>query len=268
LFDLAKAKSETLCPESLDVVFAGNIKGEDTWLALYDGSPVASCSKSGAGEDLADIFNSPAFSKAVKASAKENGVETGLSDLGFKSISVSLGVDEYVQSEIQSQVEAQIAEARTQYETQVGDYAGRFEAAIATASAGINNGFFKGVQNPIKSSLTQTISSLGIQGADRMVAQAFASGNSTYLKNLVAKTKEIMRYDTDVQNQLTEAIAGVSSDIPAVASAGAGANLSIGTAVELPVTSKSPKEEEATASSKKVALNMDSVLSTLSIRRK
>lgn len=267
LLALASAEAGELKHDQLEVAFAGNVAGTPTWLATYAGKIVATATPETASSVESNVFNSDVFSKLVHASAAENGVSAALSELGFRPIEASVNVDAYIQEEVASRVEAGVSSVRSNFEQSSSDYAARFEAALATAATGVNKNFFEDVKNPIKAALASTMSSLGIQNADRLVAQAFAQHNDTYLKGLVAKACEIMEYDVEVQNQLTKAVASTANEQTVTAS-GSGESLSIGRPVETQQRQQPvERQQEATASaSEKPKVNLDAALSTLGRR--
>lgn len=265
LLSLASAEGD-LETDKLEVAFAGDINGEGTWVAFYNAKPVALATASTSTVE-SSVFNAPSFGNLVHASAKENGVEKAFNELGFTPVEASVDVDSYVQDEVANRVEVQVAEARSNFEKSGKDYTQRFEAAVATAAQGINKNFFEDVNNPIKGALVSTMTSLGIRGADRLVAQAFAKHNDTYLRNLVAKAGEIMDYDVSVQNQLTKAVAGAAAEQVATASADS-ESLSIGKPVQTErEREQSHPPQESTASSEQPQKpDLGKVLSTLGRR--
>lgn len=261
LLALASASGE-LKADKLEVAFAGSIAGEATWLAFYNGLPVAKATASSTTAEQA-VFAGPVFGNLVLASAKENGVSAALNELGFSAIEASVNVDNYVQDEVSARVEASVAEARANFEKSSNDFSARFLAALATAASGVNKGFFNDVSNPIKGALVATMTSVGIRNADKLVAQAYARHNDVYLQGLLKKASEIMEFDVNVQNQLTKAVATASDEMSVTASAGHD-QLSIGIPVAKQVQPE--QRQEATASAAKKP-NLDVVLSTLGKRR-
>jgi hypothetical protein len=265
LLSLASAKGE-MDHSKLEVAYAGNVNGQLTWLAFYEGSPVATASAKDAG-DKADIFSSPVYGNLVLASAKENGVTAALTELNFKAVATTVEVDTYVQDEITARVDDLVSESSDKYSQESADFSERFLAAIATAASGMNKNFFKDVTNPVKGALVNTLNSLGIQNSEKMVAKAFASKNEEYLNNLVVKANEIMEFDVSVQNQLTEAVSSAAEEQTVEASTTA--YLPIGKPVESYKARVQPSavKPQAVEASSHSELGMEYILSTLNKRR-
>ena len=224
----------------LDVAYAANLQGENTWLAFYNGVPVAKAVASTTKHG--EIFNSEVFGRAFKAQANEHGVQAALTQMGFEEIRPEIQVGDYVKAEIDSQVAARTQEVVASAERDKQELTDRFSAAMALAATGLTKGFFKGKVNPIKQSLVESLSSVGIDNAEALVNNAFASKSNEYHKVLLAQASNIMSYGLEVQNQIAEAIASVNDVEEAHASS---APVTLGR----PVQVEKEKPVEATASS-------------------
>ena len=191
--------------ENVDVAYASNVAGDSRWYAFHNGIPFAQAL---ASQSKVENFASDVFGRTFAAIAAESGVAVAMSELGFTEIKPEINVEKFVQAEVTSQVEtrvAQIAEASTR---DAAEFNTRFLAAIATASQGINSGFYKGeAQNPISVALANALEDAGISGGAELVAQCFARHGDVYHKSLVAKASQIMQYDLTVQNQMAQAVA-------------------------------------------------------------
>jgi hypothetical protein len=224
----------------LDVAYAANLQGENTWLAFYNGVPVAKAVASTTKHG--EIFNSEVFGRAFKAQANEHGVQAALTQMGFEEIRPEIQIGDYVKAEIDSQVAARTQEVVASAERDKQELTDRFSAAMALAATGLTKGFFKGKVNPIKQSLVESLSSVGIDNAEALVNNAFASKSNEYHKVLLAQASNIMSYGLEVQNQIAEAIASVNDVEEAHASS---APVTLGR----PVQVEKEKPVEATASS-------------------
>lgn len=199
---------DKMSPENVELAFAGSIKGDQTWLAFYDGLPFAKATASSTKKK--DIFSDSTFARAFKALASEHGVATALEEMGFEEIKPTVQVADYVQAEIQSAVEAKASEIREEAERDTNELSSRYEAALASAAQGINRGFFPALQNPIIAALASSLEAVGLRGAEQIVANAFAEHGDAYNKMLIAKATDITGYELEVQNQLAQAITQTS----------------------------------------------------------
>ena len=228
--------------DTVEVAYAGNIAGEPTWVAFHNGVPFAKAVAS-AAENPA-TFADDSFGRAFKAVASEQGVHAAMSQLKFEEIRPVVDVEKLVQTEVESRVSAQAAELAEAASRDAAELSGRFEAALATAAQGVNRGFWKNLQNPVRVALASTMDSLGIQGGDELLQRAFAEHSDAYNKLILAKASEIIKLDLSVQNQLAESLNDVQEQNVAVASA---ASLSVGRPVKQADTTV--KRETATAAS-------------------
>lgn len=231
-----------LSADKLDVRYVGNVAGQNTWIAMYDGIPVARALASNTKHP--DIFESEVFGRAVKAQASSEGVQVALDAMAFEEIKPVIDVQEHVKNEIDTQVAKQTEAVATAAAQDKAELAERFGNAIALAFVGLNKNFFVGKTNPVKQALISSLSSVGIDNAEALVTQAFAQRNDELVQIAMAKAGEIMGYNLETQNQLAEAIKGTAVE----------ATASSTPAVPLgrPVETKKPEatqREEAVASS-------------------
>lgn len=233
--------SNDMQANTVDVSYVGVVAGEPTWVAFHNGIPFAKAIAS-AAENPA-TFADDSFGRAFKAVASEQGVTEAMSQMRFEEIRPQIDVEKLVQTEVETRVTAQAANLAEAASRDAAELSGRFEAALATASQGVNRGFWKNLQNPVRVALASTLEDLGIQGGDELLQRAFAEHADTYNKMILAKASEIIKLDLTVQNQLAESLNDVQEQNVAVAST---ASLSVGRPVKADTTAN---RETATAAS-------------------
>lgn len=199
--------------DKLDVRYVGNVAGQNTWLAMYDGIPVARALASNTKHP--DIFESEVFGRAVKAQASSEGVQVALDAMAFEEIKPVIDVQEHVKNEIETQVAKQTEAVATAAAQDKAELAERFGNAIALAAVGLNKNFFVGKTNPVKQALISSLSTVGFDNAEALVSQAFAQRNDELVQMIMAKASEIMGYNLETQNQLAEAIKGTAVEATA-----------------------------------------------------
>jgi hypothetical protein len=193
--------------EKLDVGFMSTAKSQGrAWVSTYAGVPVAMATQESANRD--DIFQSETFGRAFLARASQVGLDAAHQELGFQPLVAKVPVADFVEAEVADRAEAKIAQAESALASERNELHERFKAALEIASAGINRGFFANEQNPVKQSLVTAIAGVGIDGADALVANAFANKSDEYHRVLLAKAFDIMQYAPEVQNQLAVAVQG------------------------------------------------------------
>lgn len=192
-------------PENVDVAYAANIAGDSRWYAYHEGIPFAQAL---ASQSKVENFATDIFGRTFKAIATEHGVATAMAELGFTEIKPEINVEKFVEAEVTSQVESRVAQIAEASSRDAAEFNSRFLAAVATASQGINSGFYKGeAPNPIIAALASALEEAGITGGAALAAQCFARHGDAYHKALVAKASQIMQYDLTVQNQIAQAVA-------------------------------------------------------------
>ena len=199
---VAMAATE-MTPETVDVAYAA-VAGDSRWVAFHNGIPFAQAL---ASVSKVENFANDVFGRTFKAIAADQGVAVAMTELGFTEIKPEINVEKFVQAEVTSQVESRVAQIAEASNQAANEFNARFLAAVATASQGINSGFYKGeAQNPIKVALATALEDSGIQGGAELVAQCFARHGDAYHKALVGKASQIMQYDLTVQNQMAQAV--------------------------------------------------------------
>lgn len=210
--------------EFLNVVFCGSLSctnqddhpvREDTWTAFYKNTPVAYATLSSSITHK-DIFHQPVFAEAVLASAKVNGISKALKDMGFKPFMANLSVRDNVNKLVASEIEKTKEELSKENAEKQADYDNRLLAALSTAAIGINRGFFRNLSNPIKASLWNSLSAVGVRNPEALIDSVFMSQSDSYHKTLFEKAKEIVSKPLEIQNELAKAV--VDSNYTAQAS--------------------------------------------------
>lgn len=225
--------SSDMKDESVELAYAGTIKGEPTWIAFHDGVPFAKAVASSV-ENKAE-FASANFGRAFKAIAAESGVKAAMAELKFEEIKPQINVDQLVATQIENQVQERAAELASATTRDANELAERFEAALGIASHGINTGFWKNLQNPTIKAIASSLEELGIQGGEELVRKAFSEHSRKYNADVIAKASAILRTDLEVQNQLAEAINEVQDkNVATAASLSVGRPVSSGSGVNFP----------------------------------
>lgn len=201
---LAIASNKEGALDKFQVVYAGNVQGENTWYATIDRVPVAMAVASQTKHP--DVFNKDVFAVVVANVAEAEGIPAAMEQFGFNEIKPEIEVGEHVSQEIRSAVDEQVGDMREEMAEEKSELNQRVAAALAIAASGINRGFFTDLSNPVITTLVESLASAGIVNADAMVAKAFSENSDAYHRTLLEKAQEIMTYDKTVQNQLAQAV--------------------------------------------------------------
>jgi hypothetical protein len=208
--DAYKKLSVVYCG-SLDSPMRSESSGEisyvkqDHWVAFYADAPIASATLASCAQ-YKDIFYTPAFASAVVASAKVNGPRKALLGMGFSPIKTKVRVAANVSDLVNKAVDDATLKAKASSDSERGEYEDRFMSALASASEGINNGFFRNMYNPVKAALVSSLVAVGVRNPEVLVDNVFKTQATAYNKMLLQKAKEIVSKPLDVQNELSMAI--------------------------------------------------------------
>ena len=190
--------------DNLDVSYSASVAGASQWTAFYKGNPVATARAVDAGKN-ADLFDKPTFGQAVLSAAAKIGVKPVLKDLGFKPIVHRVPVS----VALSKMVDERVAAERASLSADKQQHAERFQAALATATIGINRGFFK-VHNPLKAALCSDLATAGVRNPEALVDAAFAKSFEAFSKVAHAKAEEILARPPEVQESLASAVLDMS----------------------------------------------------------
>ena len=186
--------------DDLDVSFSSSVAGQPMWTAYYKGAPIATACEADAGKNK-DIFNAATFGHVVVASAKA-GIRSALLELGFKPIKYKVSVSR----QVNQMIEARIAEREQALAAERDALKVNLMKALSTAAVGINRGFFAGLKNPIKDSLWNSLSAIGIQNPEVVIDRAFAAQADAYHEVLFTKALELEAQPALVQESMSAAV--------------------------------------------------------------
>lgn len=213
---------QSVSSANLNVAYCGNVGGLKSWIAFYNGQPVAKATSVSAAKH-ANIFEEPAYANATIAGANELGVAEILDSMGFEASMSSVAMsDEFKKSILNAHFKDKMRAMAAQVEKEISDknalFVEQFKAALATAAVGINRGFFKDHTNPVKSALASALAATGIRQPESILDGVYRQHSDNYHQRLFAKAEEIMEKPLDVQNELAKAVSesnymeSVSSD--------------------------------------------------------
>ena len=205
-------RKSTLASVNVDFVFrASDALNGSRWYAMVDEMPVAYATHHSAGRN-AEIFHDTKFKTASAAVLSQTGVYAGLKEMGFTGINVKLPVKQLVEQKMESTKREALASASNQLE----QYKKGIRDTLATAAVGLNKGFFANVSNPIKRDLYQSLSGLGIVGAEQIIDEAFSKSGDSYNKILLDKASELQNMSVAAFNEIATAVSGATYQRAAV----------------------------------------------------
>lgn len=183
-----------------DVSF-GLMTVNDRIIATLDDVPVADLDKADSG-DNEEVFSSKAFAQAIAHAVKGQGVEKALAHYNFKSIVVAFPL----KKEVEARVEKALAAKSTEVQAKLGDLSADFAQCVALAASGLNKGFFKGKDHPLKAAFFSELEAAGVRKPTAIIDKVFASVGGQYNKVLIALATDLMSKSLDLRNELAAAI--------------------------------------------------------------
>ena len=244
----------------LDVVFCAKTPTNSnvSWLAMLNGAPVARATASSAQRN-ADMFEHPVFGTTTVEIAKQYGVERALNDMGFEPLTIDVDVRANVKGAIAQAVASSYDRLQQKITDENVKYRDEFMSAMATAAIGINRGFFRSVENPLKVNLWSVLSSAGIRDPQVIIDAVFSRHADAYHKVLLAKACDIMGRSPEVRDELARAV--LDSNYSAVASASSfeDALANVGTPIS------SDKDKHVTTASSDKEFDDDQIVKVVSM---
>lgn len=161
----------------------------------------AELTKENAGAN-ADIFATAGFQAAIVSSLREDGVKATMANFGFTPIVVKAAVAKRAQRVVAKAVEKEVANIALSKETLLAD----FKQSVDLAAVGINKSFWKNASNPLRDALVSELSSMGVRGAERLVANVFSRHGLDFTASLLKQTTELMAKSPAMRDELAEVL--------------------------------------------------------------
>lgn len=172
-------------------------------LVLRGDRVIAKMTKAEAEEEgIEDEYQSEEFASVVASVCATKGLRRGLSELGFQMATVNLGASHVVKA----QVEARARETTKKLEASLKDQSKSLEACLALAAVGINKGFWKDVQNPLRAAVEASLLHAGVQNPKTVASRLFAASGVDYAKAMVTVAQRLAAMPEATRNTLAEAL--------------------------------------------------------------
>lgn len=230
-------------PELVSFSNVGTIQGEATWLAFYNGMPVARALQSKSSNQ--SLFNSPKFGEAALVAVSSQGLTQALEDFNFEILNPEVDLRTSVSSQLVKEHQQELAEVQTSVDNEVAEVKERFGAALSTSMAAINRNLVKGKHNPIVNSLVASLRAAGVSTAEQLVSQSFEQHSDAFLNDAIDHALSLMSKSADAQNEYAEMVA--------TASFASQSSAASGVTIGQPVQTEAPKQEPKLASESSAA---------------
>lgn len=192
----------------LSVAHCGNVNGEQTWFAFYNGYPVARCLQS--NSSAPEFFANAKFGEATKAAAKSQGIANGLADMGFEMLKPDMDIGVSVSAKMKQAHQAELDAVRAETDNAIAEVQDRFQAALATSSMALNRNVIRGKTNAIADTLIASLSAVGVGNAAELVHSAFEQRSDQYVKDIVSVASEQVAKPLESQNDFASMVSQAS----------------------------------------------------------
>ena len=172
------------------------------WYAIVNDTPVAMATAQSVGPQKSGIFATDNFRKATEVLMAQIGIAPALRDMGFQSLKINLPIKRVVEAQVQQAVAAANAISHKEIANMRND----IKAALATASVGINKGFFSRLSNPIKAELYDALSTAGVRNAEILIDDAFCSRSDDYHRSLIEQAFDLLKKPVEARNEISHAV--------------------------------------------------------------
>lgn len=149
-----------------------------------------------------DVYLTDQFQEVTAMQLKQMGLRKGLKSMGFALAKVTLAKQSVLKAQVQKEVHKTTAAVRKVN----AEKEKAFEQSLAIASVGINRSLFKNAENPLKAHLEGEFRRLGIRGAGRILAHAFAEHGPAYAKQVIELAKKISAMPEEVRDSYVDAL--------------------------------------------------------------
>lgn len=149
-----------------------------------------------------DVYLTDQFQEVTAMQIKQMGLRNGLKSMGFTLAKVTLAKASVLKAQVQKEVHKTTAAVRKVN----AEKEKAFEQSLAIASVGINRRLFKNAENPLKAHLEGEFRRLGIRGAGRILAHAFAEHGPAYAKQVIELAKKISAMPEEVRDSYVDAL--------------------------------------------------------------
>lgn len=192
----------------LSLAHCGNINGEPTWFAFYNGYPVARCLQS--NSSAPEFFSNAKFGEATKAAAKSQGIANGLADMGYEMLKPDMDIGVSVSAKVQQAHQAELEAVRNETDNAIAEVQDRFQAALATSSMALNRNVIRGKTNAIADTLIASLSAAGVGNAADLVHSAFEQRSDQYVKDIVSVASAQVAKPLESQNDFASMVSQAS----------------------------------------------------------
>jgi len=199
------ANLKELSPFTQEEIQMAFFNGEDpSWTVLIKGHPVASISLSAQPkpDEVAELFASDEYGQNVASAMVQCGAEEVLTQVKAK-----LFANKIQESALAAQMtEKAKTELQAQHKAALASLQAEFKSCIAVVLAGMNKNFWQDADNPLKASLYNRLTDLGVSDPSSVIEAAFAEAADGYFDVVLSKAVDFMGKNPEAREEIAKAI--------------------------------------------------------------
>jgi hypothetical protein len=149
-----------------------------------------------------DMYLSEQFQDVTYVEMAKHGLRAGLQKMGFALETINVGRAEV----LNKRVEAKAAKVTAAVRRQSADSLAAMDQCLAIAAVGVNVGYFKDTQNELRAHLENELDAIGVRGAKKMLAQAFAKHGIAFAKQILTTAAQLSQLSVEARNHHVKAL--------------------------------------------------------------
>lgn len=207
--ELDLSETDVAASDALALAFVNDPAGKNNqWMLSVNNVPVATLAYNNLKGELktiaGDNFARRPFYDTLTAAlfADRSKVMTVARDVGFVGIKVPAVVDRVVASQVARKKE----EVATASQRETRRFVDSFRQNAVIAGVGLNKGFWRGVNNPVRAALATAVERAGLRGGTKLVAEAFDKHGAEMVETLIARTLDLMAKSDEARKEIASAI--------------------------------------------------------------
>lgn len=172
------------------------------WWLFADSRPVAFATEAKANDRVKSIFASSQYAQAFRVAAEDGLTPQVVEDFGFEPVQTEMPVDQVTQQA----VDTAVADATSDLNSKVNNVAANFESCLGIAAVGSLKGLLP-VDNPLQQAVAAELARLGDPNSSVTAQILFKNAGESYLRNIVASAKDLMKKESPALNELAQVVA-------------------------------------------------------------
>ena len=155
-----------------------------------------------------DVYLADEFPLVVASQIDEKGLREGLTSLGFKLTPVNLSE----QKVIKASVNKKTVNFQKEITAKVQEQKNAYDDSLAIVAVGMTRGYFKNIENPLKTALIAELENTNVRNAAKIVNKVFAATSIGFVHTLTEAAEKLAAMPKEVRANHMQALDMISED--------------------------------------------------------